>query len=154
MMETEQVWEPIEPLPPEAMRWRAGDPRWKVYFDGVRGKSDAWFATLAEGDIVHYDHGFQCFVRCIVVLRPLCRSERFTAGKPSLQGLVIVGARWGEIGDQTVEYWRRDIGRGRAFQPSAQFVYESPYYCKTRTFDPRVAGPYQAKGSSMSPSGA
>lgn len=108
--------------------------------DEARDKSDRWFATIEEGETLHYDYGHCCFVRCILVSDALHFSEFAERGKPFLMPLAIVGGSWSpEQGcvPVNVERWRKSISSGQAFQPNAQFVYESPFYYEPERPDPR-----------------
>lgn len=129
----------MRPWPEDFMHRFAYDPIWEEIRADHDRKSNAWFRSLTQGAVVHYHHGFDCWVRCEVVDHPLrppgCKPPvrglppvEYDATRPSLVPVMLVGPAWAEHHECTRVYWREKVQMGRALQPSATNVYESPYY--------------------------
>jgi hypothetical protein len=133
-----QTFEPMMEFPEDHRTWRAGDPRWDVILNDSARKSGIWMRTLEQGRVVHYHHGFGAWVRCEVVDHPLRRpgSVGHDASIPSLVPLAMVGEQWPRDWPATRDHWSEKIQKGESFQPSASFVYESPYWTEDGP-DPR-----------------
>lgn len=90
---------------------------------------DDYYASLREGDVVHYDTGFGTYVRCVVV------DKEYNGTRPSLKPVVLVG-EWGHYDLP----WRDECGRihypnfskmirhGEVFAPNPSSIFESPDY--------------------------
>jgi len=106
--------------------------------------ADAWFDSLAPGQIVHYNNGFAEFVRCeVIVLDEPIRTGTGTVyekGQKVLQPIALCGPGWerrdlvGEIEHEgtrymTLGYHARKVLTGTgAWRPSDSCVYEAPTY--------------------------
>lgn len=102
------------------------------------GKSnDSFFEGLQLGAIVHYNNGFENFVRCEVVAHD---------GKKLLKPVALVGTwsasdlpRRDHDGTIYEPYHVKAIREGKAWQPSETCVYEAAAYGKSgRGIDPRA----------------
>lgn len=92
-------------------------------FDELMNDHDAFYKSLTPGQIVHYNNGFQNFVRCEVVVKD---------GQNVLKPIALVGA-WREwdlpkrMADGSISYcYHADkISKGETFTPNAGCIYES-----------------------------
>lgn len=123
----------MKPFPPDFMHREASDPIWDELRADHDAKSRAWFKSLPQGDIVHYFHGFDCWVRCEIVDHPLCPPIVYDPTKPCLIAVALVGPAWATDHECTKDHWRESLTTGRAFQPSATHIYESPYWDPSRS---------------------
>jgi hypothetical protein len=97
--------------------------------------NDSFFEGLQLGAIIHYNNGFENFVRCEVVAHE---------GKKQLKPMALVG-KWsasdlpqrGHDGSIYEPYHAKAIRTGNVWQPSETCVYEAPAYRKGG-LDPRA----------------
>lgn len=95
----------------------------KEFFDENKVKHDKFYASLKEGDIVHYHNGFKSYVRCKV------------DSNKELVPVALVG-NWHRndlptrMLDGAIQYpyYSRKILEKEAFKPNALNVYENPDY--------------------------
>ena len=59
-------------------------------FKDMRSDHDGFYASLDEGDIVHYNNGFKNFVRCEVVLMPMSRRTSSSQSLWSGNGAIAI----------------------------------------------------------------
>lgn len=94
------------------------------YFDSRRRRHDEFYASLEPGQAVHYNNGFNEFVRCEVVVKD---------GENVLRPVALVG-EWREgdlprrLPDGTVRegYHAEKIRTGETMTPNATCIWESP----------------------------
>ena len=98
---------------------------YEAIFKGIRNDHDSFYASLDEGDIVHYNNGFKNFVRCEVVFDA---DEQ----KNKLKPIALVG-EWsnhdlpkrranGEINNG---YHAQKIIDGETFEPNVTCIFEA-----------------------------
>jgi len=85
--------------------------------------SDNFYASLKPGQLVHYDNGFNNFVRCEVVA---------TAEGNKLKPLALVGKwtthdlpRWQDNGEAHFPHHPKRIREGELFAPNESNIYEA-----------------------------
>lgn len=108
-------------------------------FSGMMDDHASYYASLKPGQIVHYDSGFQQFVRSEAVK---------VDGKMKLKQIALVG-NWNDESlfnrDPSGKIWwdsRADSVREQeVFEPNYSNIYESPAYTKKNVLDPRKADP-------------
>ena len=96
---------------------------WDATFDARGDENDAFYASLKDGQTVHYDHGFGQYVRCTVVTE---------GGKKALKEVAMVGA-WREYdlpkreldGSVHLGYHAQGVAEGRTITPHMSCVWES-----------------------------
>lgn len=110
-----------------------------------RRMNDAFYDTAVIGAVVHYDNGFDSFVRCEVAFGLVQGIVRDDSPRKCLKPVALVG-RWRDYDlpkmrrDGTVArpYHADAIAKGRLFRPHVSCIYESPSYSKRgRGLDPR-----------------
>ena len=100
-------------------------------------KHDDFFAGLRVGQIVHYDNGFNQYVRCIVVLGKQQVAETHPLGSrlvPMLKGLALVGPGWRDAdlprrwpdGSVSVPFHAQKIKDGEIWRCHASCIVENP----------------------------
>ena len=107
----------------------------EAFFETRATETADFFAGLKVGDVVHYNNGFGCFVRCKVVLKD---------GQKVLSPIALVGNWSGrdlpyrrDNGSVYLPYHAQKVlNGGGEWQPSDTAVYESPNYHKTHSRDP------------------
>lgn len=83
---------------------------------GLRKKHDDYYAGLKPGEIVHYDDGFQAYVRCEVVE---------DGGENKLRPIALVG-EWKSYDLGPDAYFPRKIEAGDdLFRPNVSTIYEA-----------------------------
>lgn len=100
-----------------------------------RNDHDAFYKNLRVGAIVHYDNGFDCFVRCQVVEKD---------GNYVLQPISLVG-KWSkrdlpqrnQNGTIYYPYYAKMIINEETFTPNSGNIVESPQY--TRAWSNKVS---------------
>jgi len=117
-------------------------------FQGMADETDQFQASLKVGDIIHYDNGFNQFVRCEIALKD---------GKTYAQPIALVG-EWhshdlprryedgtvynGYHADQILNPDKERSGTKEHWFPNASSTYESPsYHRKAKSIDPRNLDP-------------
>lgn len=105
---------------------------WAAFNQKIHDASGAFFKGLKEGQIVHYNNGFNNFVRCRVVEHE---------GRNQFLPIALVG-EWKTWDLQPSGYHARCIREGEIWTPHASTVYEAPQYAyKDRTLDPTKLEP-------------
>jgi hypothetical protein len=148
----------------------AAERGWRNLIDD----SNAIYATLKPGEIVHYNDGFAQFVRCEVVAVPHGWTSKLGSkptGNVVLKPIALVGEvgrrqnpdgswvhGWSEYDlyrrapDGTVShgYHAEQIINGELFQPNGANLYESPRYSNRSGIDPRELKPISLNPPAMS----
>lgn len=96
---------------------------WDAAFDRSGDENERFYASLKEGQTVHYHHGFGQYVRCEVV------SE---GGRKALREVALVGA-WREYdlpkrdldGSVRLGYHAEGVDEGRTITPHMSCIWES-----------------------------
>jgi len=96
-----------------------GSMNWESFMDETGNEMDQWYASLTPGQIVHYDNGFNEFVRCEVTddrqLMPIALVGEWKEW--DLPRRMIDGSiNWG--------YYAQKVQEREPFQPNASNVYE------------------------------
>lgn len=126
-------------------------------WDDMHDDHDAFFASLPIGAIVHYDNGFNQFVRCEVV------ASTTTSHGRNLKNLALVGA-WREhdlprrMADGSIYngYHAQQIIDGAVFEPNYTNIYEARpeeegmLRARSATIDPRDLPPIDLSVPDMS----
>ena len=110
-------------------------------FKDMRNDHDRFYASLDEGDIVHYNNGFKNFVRCEVVFDA---DEQ----KNKLKPIALVG-EWRDYdlpkrqanGEIYYGYNAQQIIDGSTFEPNAGCIFEAGELAVQRMLDPRSLPP-------------
>jgi len=101
--------------------------QWAAFTQDIYDKSNAFFVGLQVGQIVHYNNGFNGFVRCRVVEHE---------GRNQLQQIALVGS-WEDRDLQPHSYHVKCIRSEMVWTPHAGLVFEAPQYAnKDRSIDP------------------
>ncbi len=109
---------------------------------------EVFYDGLKPGDIVHYDNGFEDYVRCEVVLatpeivKAMSRVGDAHAGDKVLKAVALVGD-WKEWKLQPNEPWVKWVKEGHYFTPNAWNLYEYPVRGERKKLDPRNLQPLQ-----------
>lgn len=91
-------------------------------FDGLHNEHDAYYRSLRPGQIIHYDNGFNQYVRCEVVVHE---------GEHQLKPIALVGnwqshdlPRRQPNGEIVMGYHPQMIQTGEVMKPNASNLYE------------------------------
>lgn len=105
-------------------------------------KGEAFYASLEPGQVVHYDHGFRQYIRCVVVETSDMPQAR--AGK-ALKPVALVGDwrpfnlhRRERNGSVMLGYHAEAVREGRLMTPHESLIYEGPR--SRRAIGPDPAG--------------
>ena len=96
------------------------------FYEKHANEHSKYYATLKPGQIVHYDNGFEQYVRCVVV---------FIKNKTELKPIGLIG-QWHAFdlpsrntdGLIHLTYYPKMIAEGETFTPNATCIVESPMY--------------------------
>jgi hypothetical protein len=124
-------------------------------FKGYEDEGDAFYASLFPGQIVHYDNGFNAYVRCEVThdheLKPVAlvgEWRDFDLPRRMADGSVYLG------------YYVEHIKEGKTFHPNASNIYEfrmqknSGGWTNEKHIDPRNLAPLSLEVPKLNPAEA
>lgn len=93
-------------------------------FAGIRSEHEQFYASLRPGQIIHYNNGFDNYVRCEAVMT--------TEGQMKLKPICLVGA-WSSHdlpyrrpdGSIYLGYYAKKISEGELFEPNVTCIWEA-----------------------------
>jgi hypothetical protein len=128
------------------------------FWKQLGNESDQFYARLKPGEIVHYDNGFEDYVRCRVEVAKETTTQ-YKKGENMLVPIALVGnwqkhdlPRRYENGDIYLGYNAEKILQASPFHPHASSIYENPAFAKERKkLDPRKLDPIDLTVPPMTP---
>jgi hypothetical protein len=131
------------------------------FWNKLGNESDKFYAGLKEGQIVHYDNGFESYIRCRVVRADIDRDKiRVRKGENVLVPIALVG-NWRKHdlptryrnGQVYLGYNAETIDKGEPMHPHATSIYENPNFAnkERKTLDPRKLDPIDLTVPPMTP---